>query len=312
MSKKQQAQQDVGSFFDGMAPQYTPEAGALALRNEIATLQAELDNFTGMDDLTSQDFVIPWVKIVQPLTRDEGAVEGNFYRVALNENAPVLDVIMVSVKKGRSLWEKGKFDAPICKSLNGLTPAPEFMGKFSTICKTKDGVAVCPKAQWVNRRCECDETYTVLCIDLDPDMMQPFLMTISGTSIKPLRKVFSSFKMRGQGRMYLFNVTLGLEKRSDESGKYYVLKPGPPVLRYERDLKTAKDPESEEELLRLIQACRQIDMQRAMDAEEANAAHRPDPTTTATVNDADVVDVGGDAPAVATNGIDWLEDGASA
>lgn len=305
MSKKQ-AQQDVGTFFDGMAPEYQQQgAGALALRNEIAALQAELDGYTGMEELTAGDFIVPWVKIVQPMTRDEGAQEGNFFRVAFNENVPALDVIIVSAKKGRSLWEKGKFDSPICRSQDGLVPVGEFMGKFSSICKTRDGIAVCPKAQWINKKCECDENYTLLCIDLAPDMMSPFLMTLSGTSIKPLRKVFSSIKMRGQGKMWAFNVTLRLEKKMDDSGKYFVLNPGPPLLRYERDLKTPKNPEEEMALLPMIQACIQLDMQRAMEESGREAS-----TVTANVNDnGDVVDV---TPVPATDRPDWLEGGAPA
>lgn len=78
----------------------------------------------GFDDLRPQDLKIPVIKIVQGVSRMEGAQKhgGELYNSITAEFAATLDVVFLYGKHGRSLFEKDSgSDKPECRSNDAIT-----------------------------------------------------------------------------------------------------------------------------------------------------------------------------------------------
>jgi hypothetical protein len=263
--------EETSALLQGMQEASFPELQPKALAvvtpagREIAGIQAEMGGFTGTEELTMADMVVPRYKIVQFMSRKGDA--GNFYKTLTDEQTPAIDAIVVRVQKGRSMWEKGNFEAPVCRSLDFFNPDPRIEKPQNAICCMPDGTQVCPKGKWEGKtRPPCGMTYNLLCIDRE-DLM-PFWLSVHGKSIEPVKRLNTTAMMRGKGKYYIFNVTFTLELQVNEEGKFYVLKISPPASRYERDTVTPLDPDSELEYMEIIRMCWNASLQRTFDAEE--------------------------------------------
>lgn len=273
-AQTQQSEPTVTTPSQEHPPQEMPEVimAATALQvhtpasQEVAVFQQSMGGFTGSEDMTMADLVVPRYKIVQPTSRKGEA--GCFYKSLTEESVPAIDAIVIRNQKGRAMWEANNMEAPVCRSNDYFHPDPRIENPKSPICCDANQKQLCPYGEWTDKKTPppCGMTYNLLCIDRDE--MMPFWITLHGKNIEPIKRLNTTAQMRGKGKYYIFDVTLTLEQQINDKGKFFVVKISPPVSRYLKDTVTPIDPEQEIEYLRIIQMCGNVSLQKTFDAEE--------------------------------------------
>ena len=212
----------------------TPNLPVASSGNPLAELG--LDGFSGLEDFGKGDFIVPRVKIVQPTSKEGTA--GTFRNNLSGEEFTRITIIGVKIERGRVLWSDDNNDEPLCRSFDGLVPDPALTSPQCAKCadpSTTGLKPVCPRAQWVNdpktgknNRPDCDETLSLLAINLDGDNA-PFWLQVSGMSLKPFKRLISTIALRKK-KLFQFKTEFFLSEAKSDKGRYYAIDFTPPVL----------------------------------------------------------------------------------
>ena len=179
----------------------------------------------GLEGWQTRDLILPQLKIRQPTSDVDEVPEGRFYNVLTNEHWEKVYAIFLRSSWGRIYYDR-ELGAMICKSINRIEPAPSIENPPSSVCAT------CEFSRWENNEPpKCREVlYNILLVSpeepgekLDLDLFSPYLMTVGGTSLRPMRAFVSGLVARRKP-IYSVIAELSTEKRSGNVGKYYVLK----------------------------------------------------------------------------------------
>ena len=188
---------------------------------EALTTTTDTEPVEGLEDFDPSDLIIPRLKLVQPSSAEgtPGALLSNLS----GEEYDSLRFVPLSIRKGRVLWEEGN-DMPICRSSDALRPDEGIESPQNSVCaERRKGrtVDVCSMGKWGDGPPPCKLNYTILGLDIDHDE-QPFMITLSGTSIKPTKKLISTFTLRRKS-IYSMSVVLSTQKGRSKHGSFYVV-----------------------------------------------------------------------------------------
>ena len=177
----------------------------------------------GMEDFGREDIIIPNRRIVQP-TSAEGTA-GNFRDNLTGEEFEAMNVVFLSVRNGRIMFDSDDLKAPpICGSDNRKAPAEYFETPMNG-----DTCNGCPQAEWTKddkgKRVPpaCNENYTMLGIDTESGM--PFFFQCKGTALRPAKLFQSAVFLRAKKagtNMWDYSVAITLKKLTNEKGVFYV------------------------------------------------------------------------------------------
>jgi hypothetical protein len=175
----------------------------------------------GFDDLFEDDLVIPRYAIVQP-TSHEGT-PGTFRSNLSGEERQELQLVPLRIQRGRVLWSDTLGEDPVCKSTDGMVPAPVIEKSVNDACCVLAGRRlrpICPMATWQrNEPPKCRDTYSMIGLDLETQT--PVMLAFHGTGIRAVRVLRT---MIFQRRLSLFDATCTLRLRKEQNGKgaYFV------------------------------------------------------------------------------------------
>ncbi len=178
----------------------------------------------GLENWTPEDIVIPVLRIVQPTSKWD-APAGTFYDAQTGEVFEEIDVVFV-----KSSWGRVKFKDDIsekgieCKSSDRLYPSPTVANPPAKEC------AKCPYSQWGEdgEPPICKETLNNIIYLIPKEARSPldgipYLFSVHGMNLKPLKMALSSLITRGKP-IYARRFKLTLELTINEKGKFYVVK----------------------------------------------------------------------------------------
>ncbi len=191
--------------------------------NNLPTKQAP-NTFTqmGLENWTPEDIVIPVLRIVQP-TSQWDSEPGTFFDAQTGEIFKEIEVVFV-----KSSWGRVKFKDDIsekgieCKSSDRIFPSVD--NPPAKECK------LCPYSKWGEdgKPPVCKETLNNIIYLIPKEAKSPldgipYLFSVHGMNLKPLKMALSSLITRGKP-IYsrIFKLTLELTK--NEKGKFYTVK----------------------------------------------------------------------------------------
>jgi hypothetical protein len=208
----------------------TTEDRALTERKHGALIGAERDGLDAFGDLKPDEMILPTMKLVQGTSREADPTQaGNFYNTVTKDYKAVLTVAVLAVKRSRSLFKEGDFDAPpLCASDDAVRPREQAEIDEGPDVKTLTGpdCNVCPFAQWGTARGgkgrgqACQLAYNLLCLDLDDDGI--YIVRVSGTSIDGFRRYFTAGRMQ-KTPAYATPTQIGSKMEVFDAGQAYVL-----------------------------------------------------------------------------------------
>lgn len=185
-------------------------------------LMQPLDDLDAFQQLPAEELVLPVRKLVQAVSRDADSERaGEFYDVVTKQYKPELLVAILALSQSRNLFSESFEEAPLCTSNDALTPEHQaHVGEWTTgpTCRS------CHFSEWGSGKGNaqaCKLSYNLLCYDLDD--YQPFVLRVSGTSIRPLREFLTQGRM-GTRPAYALATSIRSEKRKFEAGQAHVLK----------------------------------------------------------------------------------------
>lgn len=165
-----------------------PLQTAVALPEDVAA-SIDLSDQEGYMDHSGQ---ISYIQIRQKELKDE---QGNILRQAgsfclagegKKGKLPDYDKLYVTIMReqhSRQMWEQGKDDEPICKSLD----MKKGIGNPGIYC------VECEHSRWDNEKGEppkCKTSINLLCLSHDPENEGLFVVTFSPSGIKPWNNFF--------------------------------------------------------------------------------------------------------------------------
>ncbi len=200
-----------------MEKEITPKQNNLPTKQAPATFE----DF-GLENWTPEDIVIPVLRIVQP-TSQWDADAGTFFDAQTGEVFKEIQVVFV-----KSGWGRVKFKDDIsekgieCKSSDRNFPSVD--NPPAPDCKS------CPYSKWGEdgEPPICKETINNIIYLIPKETKSPldgipYLFSVHGMNIKPLKMALSSLITRGKP-IYSRMFKLSLELTKNEKGKFYVVK----------------------------------------------------------------------------------------
>jgi len=193
-------------------------------QDNVALAPTSGDDLLGYEGLDPGDFIVPRFKIVQPVSRE--GTPGHFRCNVTGEEVKEISCVILTIRKGMVLFAEGNEARALCRSRDALEPDPVVEEPVSEVCSVVRGrklVPVCERAKFVGSQPpECRMTYNVLGLRLDSQQYEPFLISLHGTSLRPVRMFLSICK---QKRTHLFDVqtTLGLNETTNTKGRFYII-----------------------------------------------------------------------------------------
>ena len=188
-------------------------------------VKAVADPLDPMSQVRGQDIILPIRKLVQPQSRMEGGREhsGEFWDNLSGKFQPKLRVAVLKISYSRSLFAGGSFDQPpVCASDAAFSPrvVAEVGGQ-----STGPTCAKCPFSQWGSagegrKGQACHETRNLLCLDLDSG--EPFILRVSGVSIKPWSLYVTARGRTGLGFLKA-EIVIGSGAKLFDAGQAYIL-----------------------------------------------------------------------------------------
>ena len=199
------------------------EQQLLAKEGTIVWEPDDLDAY--QRDVTREDIIIPIYKLVQGTSRWDGAGRhaGEFYRVNDGIYVPDLRTALLAVRKSRSLFEAGSFDAPkrLCVSDDAIRPRQQVEVEGHL---TGPECATCFFAQWGSgggNSQACKMTHNLL--DYDLEEQTPFILRVGGTSILPWRRHLSAAVTGKRRPAYAQELLIGSKEETFDAGKAHVM-----------------------------------------------------------------------------------------
>jgi len=169
----------------------------------------------GLVNVDREDMVMPRVTLTQPTSQTADGLPGTFHHNLTNDSVAQIHAVLLNHTKSRVYWDKKNLGAdPLCASDDAKMPRAQYAGGFGSAC------ADCPMAEWgAAEPPACKLVHNFLAANLD-DGNTPFLIALSGTSVKHARKVLTTFKMK---RTPLFSrpVTIGAVEVKNDKGRFF-------------------------------------------------------------------------------------------
>jgi hypothetical protein len=173
----------------------------------------------GFEGWSAKDVVVPVLKLVQPTSRLD-ITPGKFVDMQTFETFNELYAVFVKASFGRVYFEN---DSLLCKSYDRIVPASTITAPPSQSCKD------CQFAKWIGEvPPACKETlntvlFTVNLRDGEFQLGFPYLWSVHGSNLKPLKSVLSVFVVR---KMPLWSKVVKMVpvKVDGVKGKYYIVK----------------------------------------------------------------------------------------
>ncbi len=175
----------------------------------------------GMETISSEDIVMPKVKMVQSnsleVTRDK-IPAGDFYNSMTKTSTPTLDdIVILCFGHSRIRFAKpfNRNDAPLCRSVDGI--------------KSTDGIACasCEFCKWDNlaegaTKPDCTMAYTILALPYSEDgkFGTPFRMIISGAGISEFKRTCITPVATTGMPPFIFRMSVA-SKQVEENGNYF-------------------------------------------------------------------------------------------
>ena len=188
-------------------------------------LNGERDELDAFQQATADELALPVVKLVQGVSRlADSKKAGQFYNTITGEYKTELLAAILAMSRSRSLFGDSFDDPPICASDDGLRPRQQVEVDDLVTGPT---CAECAYSQWGTARegkgrgQACRFSYNLLCLDLDA--RQPFILRISGSSLKAWRHYLTAGRMGGIPA-YGLETVISSEEVIFDAGKAYVLK----------------------------------------------------------------------------------------
>ena len=171
-----------------------------------------------------EDYAPPEMKLVQSSSRshtEEGVEMGRFHCAQTGEVKESLRMVILRAQRTRVLWPD-TLGPPECASDDRNSPRPG--------CKYSGPCSNCPvgnDAPWLlseeDKRDYCLPAYTLLVLDRESG--QPYLMRVNGTSVQGFKGLWTTFRLAYQGRPFSAETELTTQKRSNDRGTFYVMRP---------------------------------------------------------------------------------------
>jgi hypothetical protein len=172
------------------------------------------------------------IKLVQRTTNIEGAQPGKLLDPLANNHFDTLQAVPLSFRVGRVYFPpSGELGAePICRSDDGIVPAPNAVSPQAAKCANCDhGDKMWKSFRQTKKKPDCQESHTMLFIARDTGL--PYFITVRGASVSQLKKlkeaIYRDFliqKGKGEPRN-LYDYTFEIKPVFIQGGKgsYYVL-----------------------------------------------------------------------------------------
>lgn len=178
----------------------------------------------GMGDITSEDLIIPRLKVGQK--QSPGDVSGKLFIDVTGDTVDEMQLVLLKMNKSRVLFPEdfSRDSEPLCKSQDFITP--EISDGLPPMA---DECSKCSYAKWTigdsgkQKPPGCQETWNFLVLDFDSYM--PCWFSLKSTALKPARKIISMLKMRGTAKRipaWGFKFTVNVDVRTGDSGDSYL------------------------------------------------------------------------------------------
>jgi len=154
-----------------------------------------LDDYSGYEDFDQSDLIIPRIKLVQPTSRT--GTPGKFIMNLTDEEFSEMDIVVIKATRSRIWWSEDlSMEDPLCKSNDFMSPDSSIDEPPSLKCAEymdRNGArslnVICEKAKWLdNNRPDCNQVFNILCLSSEN---MPFWMSLSGSSIAPIKRFIS-------------------------------------------------------------------------------------------------------------------------
>ncbi|MGH7774645.1 MAG: hypothetical protein ACREQA_20670 [Candidatus Binatia bacterium] len=172
-----------------------------------------------MPGFDGDDYAPPEYRVIQAMSKAHTERElpmGHFYCEQTEDLKQKLDLVILRVQRNLTLWGKGDMNAPQCSSDNRITPRPG--GKHQGPCGS------CPA-----RGKECFPGYNLLAMAWEGEgsfeTPNLFLLRVNGTSVFPFRKLWAKVAQQYGNQPWKFILNLSTEKRTNQSGTFFVMMP---------------------------------------------------------------------------------------
>jgi hypothetical protein len=195
------------------------------LNNQEVAPATDFASMSGIDGITLKPTNL---NIVQNTTRNPmQARAGQLLDTLSGTGYDTMEVVPLKILKGRVLFPpSADLDAePICRSNDGLVPAPNVKTPQASNCKT------CQYSQWRNdQKPPCAEKMGLLLIDRAT--MLPYRLQVTGKSISILKQAVEQIvrdiylnKMKNKVELNLhdYYFTISTEKVTSKKGVFFVL-----------------------------------------------------------------------------------------
>lgn len=197
----------------------------------------------GLEDFNMQEQgIIPRVTIVQPMTNDKGPA-GTFYHNIHQTNTEAMRVVMLKFGQSRILFasalqskedeqRNGRDNRTLCVSRGYDADGGALGGRVPTggVDIQAESCAQCKWARWGgsggNQPPKCRLNFDLLCSTYEKH--HPFILSVHGVSLQPVRKWVSLLKSSGKSAFSL-SVMLDIEEKRGELGKYHQLRWSDPI-----------------------------------------------------------------------------------
>ena len=143
-----------------------------------------------------------------------------------------LTVVPLVIKKGRVFFppDKKVGGTPLCRSNDGITPAPNVPSKQASRCDICDhGPKLWRNFKLTGIKPDCDETINMLFIERESGF--PYYLTIKGSSIKFFNNIYQSIfrdivmkRSKGEDhKIYDYSFEITPTRVTGNMGNYYIL-----------------------------------------------------------------------------------------
>ncbi len=203
----------------------TPTRAVVPYAEAALPTAGERDDLDAFGQGTPEELVLPTRVLVQGVSRKaEAARAGEFWARMTDTYYEGLRVAILGMRRSRSLFAEGAFDAPpVCSSEDAVKPREQVTVGDTTTGPT---CAECPMSQWGTARegkgkgQACRLSFNLLCYDLDNADI--FVLRVSGTSIMPWRLYMTAGRLSPLAA-YAVETFIASEQREFSAGKAYVL-----------------------------------------------------------------------------------------
>ena len=186
---------------------------------ENALAQAQSFSDLGLEGWTPEDLVIPQLRIAQP-TSQVDITPGRFYDTLSGESWDEITVVFLKSSWGRVLFHEELGEGVVCRSMDRVRPSDRIENPPAEFCHE------CPHSKWIDGnppKCKEQLINFLLKVNEDFSEVQPYIFTVHGANLKPLKTLISLMVARRQP-LYSKVIHMKTNMVVGEKGKYFVVK----------------------------------------------------------------------------------------